>query len=152
MKKRLSLFLILISLISVAHAQMPDTSKKPLLPVNGLDPDKVNNEPIYTSVETLPKFPGGVDSLHRYLSASLVYPADLIKAHVGGTVIVNFVVEKDGSLVQLKVFRSPDDRITAELIKVFQAMQFIPGQQNGHIVRVLYSVPVTFDWRKPGKF
>jgi protein TonB len=150
--KKYFLLLTLLASITLCRAQMPDTSKKPPLPANGIDPDKDNSDPIFISVETSPQFPGGMDSLHRYLSKNLAYPSDLVKAHTGGLVIVNFVVEKDGSLSQIQVFRSPDERITAALTNAFQGLTFTPAKQNGHIVRAIYNVPVRFDPAHPKRF
>jgi protein TonB len=148
--KKLLLLAVLCGLFAVSRAQTADTLKTPPLPAGGADPDNggkapVAASPVYTAVSNPPRFPGGMDSLHRYLGSHVVYPPALLNAHKGGTVIISFVVETDGSLDQLQVRRSPDEAFSAEVLRVFAGMKWISGSQNGHAVRVMYSVPVRFD-------
>jgi TonB family protein len=104
---------------------------------------------IYTSVSNPPVFPGGIDSLHNYLSKSVVYPAELLKRHIGGKVIISFIVEKDGRLTDVKVTRSPNAGLSTEAIRVTQPMKFINGVLNGIPVRVEYLIEVKFDPGNP---
>jgi protein TonB len=99
-----------------------------------------------------PAFPGGLDSLHRYLSKKMVYPPALLAAHKGGKVIVSFIVEKDGSLSKLTVPLSPDALFTTEVMKAFKELHFIAGRQNGHVERAFTSVMIRFDPDYPGIF
>jgi TonB family protein len=155
--KKLLLLAALCCLFAASRGQSADTVKHPPLPANGADPDNggrpaVAEAPVYTSVSNPPHFPGGMDSLHRYLSKHLVYPPALLNAHKGGTVIISFAVETDGSLSQLQVRRSPGDPFSVEVLRVFSGMKWISGSQNGHAVRVMYTLPVRFDADMAGVF
>jgi TonB family protein len=155
--KKLLLLAALCCLAAMTRAQTADTAKHPPLPANGADPDNggkppVAASPVYTSVSNPPHFPGGMDSLHRYLSKHIVYPPALLNAHKGGMVIISFVVETDGSLSQLQVNRSPDDAFSNEVVRVFTGMKWVSGSQNGHAVRVMYTMPVRFDADMVGVF
>ena len=155
--KKLLLLAALCSLFASIRAQTVDTAKPPPLPANGADPDNSGTvapgyDHVFTSVASSPHFPGGMDSLHHYLSKHIVYPPALLNVHTGGMVIISFVVEKDGSLSLLQVQRSPAEALSAEVLRVFAGIHFINGRQNGHAVRVMYSVPVRFDPDMPGVF
>jgi len=109
-----------------------------------------NENTIYTAVSGPPQFPGGIDSLHHYLNKNIVYPAEQLKKHAGGSVILTFVIEKDGVLSDVKVLQSPDEQFSEEAIRVIQPVKYINGSQNGHPVRVAYSAEVKFDPDNPG--
>jgi TonB family protein len=152
-------FVILITLCCLAlasKAQKTDTVKAPPLPAQGLDPDggavAADEEKIYTVVSDQPQFPGGNDSLHRYLDKHMVYPPNLLRQRIGGRVTITFVVEKDGSLSQLKAQVSPDVRFSDEVLQAMRPVKYIPGKQNGDARRVAYSVTVHFDPDYPGFF
>jgi TonB family protein len=155
--KKLLLLAVLFLLFGSARAQTADTVKHPPLPANGADPDgngkgAGGDEHIYVSVSHPPHFPGGSDSLHRYLSKNIVYPAALFNARKSGMVIIHFVVEKDGTLSHVYVLRSPDDAFSAEVLRVFAPLKWVPGSQSGHLVRVEFTAVVRFDPDMPGLF
>jgi outer membrane biosynthesis protein TonB len=106
---------------------------------------------IYTAVNGPPKFPGGEDSLRHYLSKSIIYPQQLLKTHTGGKVYLQFVIEKDGSISEIKAVRDPNELLTQETIRIMQTVKYIAGSQNGHPVRVSYAVGVNFDPAHPDK-
>jgi TonB family protein len=110
-----------------------------------------NENTIYTTVSGPPRFPGGVDSLHRYLSKNIVYPAGQLQRKIGGKVILSFVVEKDGSLGDIKALRSPNEKLSEEAIRGMRPFKFINGTQDGHPVRVAYYIEVEFNPDNPGK-
>jgi len=109
-----------------------------------------NENTIYTAVSGPPQYPGGNDSLHNYLNKNIVYPAEQLQKHIGGSVILSFVIEKDGSLTDIEAVRSPDEQLSEEAITVMQPVKYINGSQNGHPVRVAYSTLVKFDPDNPG--
>jgi TonB family protein len=109
-----------------------------------------NENSIYTSVSEPPQFPGDVDSLHHYLNKNIIYPAEQLKNKTGGQVILSFVIEKDGSLSDIKAARSPDEKLSEEAIRVMRPFKFINGTQNGYPVRVAYYMAVKFDPDNPG--
>ncbi len=112
---------------------------------NGANPNYKSDEDAFTVVEEQPEFPGGEKELMVFIKNSLKYPADCVEEGVQGRVTLSFVVDKDGSVVEPKVMRSPDDRLTAEAIRIVESMpKWKPGRQDGEVVRVKYVLPVTF--------
>lgn len=99
-----------------------------------------SQEKVYDVVEEMPSFPGGQLALMQYL-----YPFEAQENGVQGRVIINFVVEDDGSISHVKVAKSADPALDREAMRVVETMpKWIPGKQNGECVRVRYSVPVVF--------
>ena len=96
-------------------------------------------------VEQMPEYPGGPKALMEFLNNNVQYPAEAEKAGIQGRVIATFVVEKDGSISNAKVVKSVDPLLDAEALRVIGAMpNWKPGMQNGKIVRVKYTVPLSF--------
>ena len=101
---------------------------------------------VFDVVEEMPQYPGGPQALFKFLSENVKYPAEAEKAGIQGRVIATFVVEKDGSISQPIVVKSVDPLLDAEAIRVISAMpNWIPGKQNGKVVRVKYTVPLSFN-------
>src|ERR1700733_3618192 len=116
-------------------------------PVGTADTKVTEEDPnkIFTSVEQVPEFPGGLDAFGKYLSNHIKYPAVARENNTQGRVIVQFVCEKDGSLTDIKVVRGIGDGCDEEAIRVIKASpKWSPGIQNGRPVRVAYSVPISF--------
>lgn len=106
---------------------------------------KVEKEEVFRSVEQMPTFPGGDAALMKYLSSHLQYPAMAQENGVQGTVIVQFVVTKTGSVGEVKVARSVDRDLDKEAVRVCKSLpKFVPGRQNGQPVSVWYTLPVKF--------
>ena len=100
---------------------------------------------VYDVVEEMPSFPGGQGALMAFLSSKVTYPAVAQKNGIQGRVIVSFIVEKDGTLSNIKVLRSVAPSLDAEAVRVVAAMpRWKSGKQNGFPVRVKYTVPVIF--------
>ena len=96
-------------------------------------------------VEQMPEYPGGPKALMEFLNNNVQYPAEAEKAGIQGRVIATFVVEKDGSISNAKVVKSVDPLLDAEALRVIGAMpNWKPGMQNGKVVRVKYTVPLSF--------
>lgn len=107
--------------------------------------DSTAKEEVFMVAEQMPEFPGGMKELLKFLQDNLKYPENAIKNNVQGRVIVQFVVEKDGTLTEFKVARSVDPDLDAEALRVLQTMpKWKPGMQRGKIVRVKFTVPVSF--------
>ena len=99
----------------------------------------------YEVVEQMPTFKGGDAALMKYLSENIKYPEAAEKAGEQGRVVVNFIVEKDGAVSNVKVVRSVTPTLDAEAVRVIKAMpKWVPGKQDGKFVRVKYNVPVSF--------
>lgn len=100
---------------------------------------------VFDAVEQMPSFPGGDAELMKYLSSHIKYPVVAEENGIQGRVIATFVVERDGSISDVKVIKSVDPSLDKEAIRVLKSMpKWIPGRQNGSAVRVKYTVPVTF--------
>jgi protein TonB len=100
---------------------------------------------IFDVVEQMPTFPGGDAALMKYLSDHIKYPVVAEENGIQGRVICTFVVERDGSITDVKVMKSVDPSLDKEAIRVLKGMpHWIPGKQNGSAVRVKFTVPVTF--------
>ena len=100
---------------------------------------------IYQVVEEQPLFPGGMDKMAEFLQANIKYPALCKKEGIQGRVVVQFVVNKDGSICDAKVVKSAHPQLDAEGIRVISSMpRWIPGKQKGKNVRVRYTLPVYF--------
>jgi protein TonB len=100
---------------------------------------------VFDVVEQMPSFPGGDAELMKYLNTHMKYPVVAEENGIQGRVICTFVVERDGSITDVKVIKSVDPSLDKEAIRVLKSMpKWIPGKQNGSAVRVKYTVPVTF--------
>ena len=100
---------------------------------------------VFDVVEEMPSFPGGNGALMSYLNSNVKYPVVAQENGVQGRVIISFVVERDGSISDVKVARSVDPSLDREAQRVVKSMpRWTPGKQNGQTVRVKYTVPVVF--------
>ena len=100
---------------------------------------------VFDVVEEMPSFPGGNGALMSYLNGNTKYPVVAQENGVQGKVIISFVVERDGSISDVKVARSVDPSLDREAQRVVKSMpKWTPGKQNGQTVRVKYTVPVVF--------
>jgi protein TonB len=100
---------------------------------------------VFDVVEQMPSYPGGMGALMQYLSSNIQYPVVAAENGIQGRVICTFVVERDGSITDVKVARSVDPSLDKEAVRVVKSMpRWIPGKQNGSAVRVKYTLPVTF--------
>ena len=109
------------------------------------EPVKEEETKVFDVVEQMPSFPGGPSALMQYLSSNIKYPVVAEENGVQGRVVCTFVVEKDGSITDVRVVKSVDPSLDKEAVRVVKSMpKWIPGKQNGSAVRVKYTVPVTF--------
>lgn len=100
---------------------------------------------IFQVVEEQPMFPGGMQELMKFLQTSIRYPKEAQERGIQGRVVVQFVVNKDGSICDEHVVRSVDPQLDAEALRVVRSMpNWTPGKQRGEAVRVRFTLPVTF--------
>lgn len=100
---------------------------------------------VYDVVEHMPQFPGGPSAMMKYLADNISYPEEAEKKGAQGRVIIAFIVECDGSVSNPKVTTSAEEHLDKEALRLVRAMpKWTPGTQDGHPVRVKYTVPVTF--------
>lgn len=102
----------------------------------------------YSSLGSLPEFKGGLQAFGSFLGNNLSYPSDDRDNRVQGRVYISFIVEKDGSLSDVKVVRGVSDGINNEALRVInKSPKWIPGLQRGKPVKVSYTVPIVFQLR-----
>lgn len=107
--------------------------------------DSTAKEEVFMVAEQMPEYPGGMKEMLKFLQENVKYPENAMKNNVQGRVIVQFVVEKDGTPTEFKVLRSVDPDLDAEALRVMKAMpKWKPGMQKGQVVRVKFTVPVSF--------
>ena len=102
-------------------------------------------EEVFMVVEDQPEFPGGTAALLEYLRKNIKYPAICRENNIQGRVIVSFVVNKDGGIVDPEVIKGVNPSLDKEALRVISTMpKWKPGYQRGKPVRVKYTVPVNF--------
>lgn len=107
--------------------------------------EEPEEQTIFEVVENMPEFQGGNAALMQYLSKNIKYPTIAQENGTQGRVIVQFVVNRDGSVVDPVVVRSVDPYLDKEALRVISTMpKWKPGMQRGKAVRVKYTVPVMF--------
>jgi protein TonB len=110
--------------------------------------EEEDEEEIFQVVEKVAGFPGGQAKLMEFLRKELVYPQIAIDNNVQGRVIVQFVVNKDGSIQDVKVARGVDPVLDEEAIRVVKKMpKWIPAEQRGKTVRSRFQLPVMFKFK-----
>ena len=109
------------------------------------DPDSLDRKNIYTSTKKLPEFPGGMEALMTTLSRNTIYPEYARNLKLAGTVLVKFVVEKDGSMDGFTIVVPLHPILDNETIRVLGTLpKWKPGLLNGKPVRCYYQIPMTF--------
>ena len=103
-------------------------------------------EPIFDGVaETMPEFPGGERAMMNFIIKNIQYPSTAIEEGISGKVYIRFVVDKDGSITDVKVVRGVSTALDKEAIRVIKMMpKWIPGTQLGKPVRVMFTLPINF--------
>ena len=102
-------------------------------------------EEIFQVVEQQPEFPGGMAELMKYLQKNIKYPSICQEQGIQGRVIVQFVVNTDGSIVDAQVVKPVNPYLDKEALRVVSIMpKWSPGKQRGKAVRVRFTLPVTF--------
>lgn len=114
-------------------------------PVTSAPIEEEEDNVVFQVVEKMPSFPGGDSQLFKFLNDNVKYPVIAQENGVQGRVICQFVVNRDGSIVDVEVVRSVDASLDKEAIRVIKSMpKWSPGQQRGKPVRVKYTLPVNF--------
>jgi len=110
-----------------------------------VEEEVVEEAPIFTVVESMPEFKGGMPELYKYLGNNIKYPVMAKESGIQGKVYVTFVVERDGSITDVRVLRGIGGGCDEEAVRVVQGMpNWTPGKQRGKPVRVQYNLPVRF--------
>lgn len=135
------IFLMITMLVVFFACSSPDNKTE----ADSEDKISTEGEAIYTVVETMPEYPGGMDALIEYLGGNINYPEQAKDEGIEGKVIVNFVIEKDGSVGETKVLSGIGGGCDEEALRVVSEMpDWSPGMQQGKTVRVSYNLPISF--------
>ena len=103
------------------------------------------NDMVFDVVEVMPQYPGGPIAMLKYIMENIKYPEQAMKEGIQGRVTVRFIVEKDGSISDVKPILSVHPLLNKEAVRVVESMpKWSPGKQNGKPVRVRFNVPVMF--------
>ena len=138
MKKTMLYMIICLLCVSLANAQNNN-------PLNN-SPDKDTIQEVFVDSVIHPKFPGGDEALMQYLSENLVYPPTIQDRRFKGKVLVQFVVETDGSISNVEVVRSLYKDLDEEVVRVIKNMpKWIPAKQDGKAIREYYKLPISFE-------
>ena len=132
----------LVSLFIALFLCLPLFAQKESIP-------RIDSEGVYLVPDEMPKFPGGMQAMMKYLSTNVKYPVEAQKKGVSGCVIIQFVVMEDGTLGQEKVVRGVDPLLDEEALRVVKAMpKWTPGVADGKTVKVRFTIPVMFSLSK----
>jgi TonB family protein len=97
------------------------------------------------AVEQNPEFKGGYKVMEKYLKDKMIYPISAKKEGIQGIVFVQFVVERNGKITNVKILRGIDKACDEEVIRLVKSMpHWVPGRQDGKVARVLFAIPVKF--------
>ncbi len=102
------------------------------------------DEPVFEIVEVAPEYPGGEEARQKFIVQNIVYPPLAIENNKQGIVIVQFIIEKDGSISNPVAIKGFDEDCSKEAIRVVKLMKWKPGEQRGKKVRVKMFLPIKF--------
>lgn len=104
-----------------------------------------NNDSVYAFVDQMPEFRGGQDSLGAWLSKNMNYPRITVEEYSSATVFASFVVLKDGSIADIKIYKANNSPFEKEALRLLDLMpDWIPGRCNGTLVDVKTNLPIKF--------
>lgn len=110
------------------------------------DEKPLSEETPFIVVEKMPEYPGGIGAMHDFLAKNIEFPQTAIETGIKGTVYLYFIVEKDGSISNIKIIRGIGGGCDQEAGRVISKMpKWNPGSQRGKPVRVSFNIPVVFD-------
>jgi len=110
-----------------------------------VEDEEIEEEQIFLVVENMPEFPGGESAMYKFIGKNIEYPRMAKESGISGRVFVTFVVEKDGSVTDVKILRGIGGGCDEEAVRVIKKMpRWSPGKQRGKPVRVQYRMPIKF--------
>lgn len=134
--------------LAVSAYAVPENAATATVPVS-MYATAEENDSIYGTVDELPVFPGGDQACAKWLADHLKYPAKCEKEKIEGRVIVQFVVERNGKISNVKAIRSPHPDLSETAIRTMRKMpKWNPGKNGGQAVRCRMNLPVMFRLRK----
>jgi Ca-activated chloride channel family protein len=112
---------------------------------SGIQAEEREERPVFFIVEDMPEFPGGEAAMHNFLVQNIQYPPKAQENGIQGRVYVSFVIDTDGSIIDVRIIRGISPSLNAEAIRIVKSMpRWKPGKQRGKAVQVSYTVPINF--------
>lgn len=143
LKKQLQHLMAIMFALMLVLPAMAQNSKNPNPPTPKVQAQQKNG--VYTVSDVMPAFPGGNKAMRNYLAKNVKYPKADLEKNLQGRAVVQFVVEPDGSLTDVKAVRSSSAAMGEEAVRVLKnSPKWKPGKVNGKPVRAQYNVPVNF--------
>lgn len=110
-----------------------------------VEDEEIEEQQIFLVVENMPEFPGGEAAMYKFIGKNIVYPRMAKESGISGRVFITFVVERDGSVTDVKILRGIGGGCDEEAVRVIRKMpRWSPGKQRGKPVRVQYRMPIKF--------
>jgi len=107
--------------------------------------EEEDDEEFFMVVENMPEFPGGDLGLMKYIQKNVKYPAIAKEYNITGKVYVSFIVDRSGSVTNVKIVRGVDKNLDAEAMRIVKSLpRYTPGRQRGKAVRVMFTIPINF--------
>jgi protein TonB len=107
--------------------------------------EEESDDEFFMVVENMPEFPGGDLGLMKYIQKNVKYPPIAKEYNITGKVYVSFIVDKSGSVTNVKIVRGVDRNLDAEALRVVKSLpKYKPGKQRGKAVRVMFTIPINF--------
>lgn len=107
--------------------------------------EPVEENTVYEVVEEMPEFPGGIDKLLQFINDNMKYPTKAQTEGMQGKVIVQFIIDEDGYIIEPNIVRSVESSLDNEALRLIKMLpQWRPGTLKGKAVKVKYTVPVAF--------
>ncbi len=129
---KLSIFLFTFLLAGIVQANVNAQNNK-------------SKDGVYSKVEIMPEYPGGVTALRTDIASEVKYPEDAKKKGIQGKVFVTFVVNENGKAEDAKIARGVDSTLDEEALRVINRLKtWEPGKEKGKAVKVQYTVPINF--------
>ena len=108
-------------------------------------PEQPELDMVFDVVEQMPMFPGGMEEMMKFISMNVRYPKSAMEKGQQGRVLVQFIIERDGSLSNVQVVKKVNEDLDAEALRIIGQMpKWNPGMQNGQTVRVKFTIPISF--------
>jgi protein TonB len=133
---------IVLIFLSVVTFSAFSQSKKPTITDENEDSTVYNS----VSIDVRPEFPGGIKMFYKFISSNFNTPEEIVNQKISVKIFVSFIVEKDGTISEIKVIKDTQSELAREVIRVIKAMpKWNPGELNGNHVRSSYMIPITVD-------
>ncbi|HPE57776.1 MAG TPA: TonB family protein [Bacteroidales bacterium] len=140
MKQLYCLIIISVFGFSTAFSQQADT-----IILDTYHHQIIEDSTIFAVVQKMPQFPGGDDARFKYIAENITYPPEALNKGIEGRVFVTFIVEKDGSISNIKTLRGIGSGCDEEAMRIVSNMpRWEPGTQRGKPVRVQFNMPILF--------